>query len=302
VPQTYVKIVQPAGAGIVQVILVKEGRSVKAGDVLMRMDTRLAQADRKTLDTELALRSLQLRRIEAELTGKPLRRLESDTDELFLPVEAQHRDRRRAFEDALGEAREGLTRARRDHESAREVLARLREVTPLLKAQWDSLAGLGEEGYVARMNVRERELEYLASALDLRAQEKTVASLAAAAQAGIVKDLATHTVGAVVSPGAALLTFVPEDEPLLTEVMIQNDDVGFVHAGQTVKLKLAGTLRPAREAHLWRRWKDAVIERGIALDDETALLELAMRLLEEEDVSLAMIWSAMQTWIEKGLT
>ena len=290
VPQTYVKIVQPADAGIVREILVKEGQSVKAGDVLMRMDTRIAQADRATLDTELALRSLQLRRIEAELAGKPLRRIESDTDDLFGPVEAQHRDRRRVFEDALGEAREGLTRARRDHESAREVLARLREVTPLLKAQWDSVASLGEEGYVARMSVRERQLEYLESARNLRAQEKTVASLAAAVaqarkqleqitsryrsdlqnerveaegqfhrlrqesvklehqagllelkapQAGIVKDLATHTAGAVVSPGAALLTLVPEDEPLLAEVMIQNDDVGFVHAGQTVKLKLA---------------------------------------------------------------
>ena len=123
------------------------------------------------------------------------------------------------------------------------------------------------------MSVRERQLEYLASARNLRAQEKTVTSLAAAKaqagkrlaqvtsryrselqnerveaegqshrlqqesvklghqaarlelkapQAGIVKELATHTIGAVVSPGAALLTLVPEDEPLLAEVMIQN--------------------------------------------------------------------------------
>ena len=185
VPQTYVKIVQPADAGIVQEILVKEGQRVKDGEVLMRLDTRIAQADRKTIDTELALRSLQLRRIEAELGGRPLKRRDADTDELFLPVEAQYRDRRRAFEDALGEAREGLRKAAGDHESAREILARLREVTSLLKAQWDSLAGLGEEGYVARMSVRERQLEYLASARNLRAQEKTVASLAVAeAQAG----------------------------------------------------------------------------------------------------------------------
>ena len=62
------------------------------------------------------------------------------------------------------------------------------------------------------------------------------------------------------------------------------------------------TLDEAEETELWRRWKDTVIEGGIALDDETALLELAMRLAEEEDVSLATIRSAMQTWIEKGLT
>jgi hemolysin D len=60
-----------------------------------------------------------------------------------------------------------------------------------------------------------------------------------APQAGIVKDLATHTVGMVVSTGTVLLTIVPENEPLLAEVFIRNDDVGFVHPHQKVKLKLA---------------------------------------------------------------
>ena len=60
-----------------------------------------------------------------------------------------------------------------------------------------------------------------------------------APQAGIVKDVATHTIGSVVSPGTILLTLVPIDEPLLAEIMINNDDVGFVHEGQSVKVKLA---------------------------------------------------------------
>ena len=36
VPQTFVKIVQPVDAGVVQEILVKEGQRVQAGQVLMR--------------------------------------------------------------------------------------------------------------------------------------------------------------------------------------------------------------------------------------------------------------------------
>ena len=60
-----------------------------------------------------------------------------------------------------------------------------------------------------------------------------------ASQAGKIKDVATHTIGSVVSPGTILLTLVPIDEPLQAEVMINNDDVGFVHEGQSVKLKLA---------------------------------------------------------------
>lgn len=35
-----------------------------------------------------------------------------------------------------------------------------------------------------------------------------------------------------------LITLVPENEALIAEVQIKNDDVGFVHIGQKVKIKL----------------------------------------------------------------
>jgi hemolysin D len=60
-----------------------------------------------------------------------------------------------------------------------------------------------------------------------------------APQAGVVKDLATTTVGAVVQPGTVLLNLVPVGELLRAEVSIRNDDIGFVRAGQKVRLKLA---------------------------------------------------------------
>lgn len=60
-----------------------------------------------------------------------------------------------------------------------------------------------------------------------------------APQDGIVKDLATTTVGAVVSPGTVLLSLVPRDEPLVADVQIKNEDVGFLAAGLPVKVKLA---------------------------------------------------------------
>jgi len=34
------------------------------------------------------------------------------------------------------------------------------------------------------------------------------------------------------------MTLVPDNEPLVAEVWMSNEDVGFVHAGQTAKLKL----------------------------------------------------------------
>lgn len=289
VPQSYVKIVQPADAGIVQEILVKEGESVKAGQILMRMDTKLAKADEQTLATELALKSLQLRRIDAELARQPLVRNSDDPDDLFRRVEAQYRDHQQAYRDALSQARESLEKTQRDYQAGAEILTKLREVTPILKAQADSYTGMGKDGYVPQVMVQDKQRDYLEKAQDLLAQESTVQSLKAAimqskaqlaevtskyrselqneridaesqhrklqqewikqehktslhelkaSQSGIVKDLATHTTGTVVSPGTVLLSIVPENEPLVAEVMVKNDDVGFVFPQQKVKLKL----------------------------------------------------------------
>ena len=60
-----------------------------------------------------------------------------------------------------------------------------------------------------------------------------------APQDGIVKDLATHTPGTVLAPGAILMTIVPDNERLRAEVWVSNEDVGFVRPRHEVKLKLA---------------------------------------------------------------
>jgi HlyD family secretion protein len=60
-----------------------------------------------------------------------------------------------------------------------------------------------------------------------------------ASQAGVVKDIATHTAGTVVQPGTVLLTLVPQDDVLRAEVWVSNQDIGFVRQGQPVKVKLA---------------------------------------------------------------
>jgi hemolysin D len=60
-----------------------------------------------------------------------------------------------------------------------------------------------------------------------------------APQDGVIKDLATHTTGTVVSPGTVLMTLIPVDEQLRAEVWVSNEDIGFVHRGQAAKVKLA---------------------------------------------------------------
>lgn len=55
---------------------------------------------------------------------------------------------------------------------------------------------------------------------------------------GTVQGLAIHTLGGVVQPAQALLTVVPDDGPVLIEANVENSDIGFVHPGQDVEVKV----------------------------------------------------------------
>lgn len=290
VPQSFLKIVQPAEPGIVREILVKEGDTVREGQVLARMDTRLLDADRGILRAELLRRDLQLRRIDAELSGASLQRKPGDAGSLYAQVEAQHRARRLAYLDALGAEQALLAKARQDLQSAMEVEGKLKQTTPIYGEQaraWDQLA---KEGFAGRLMALDRQRSHVEAQQDLLAQGHAVASLKAtiaqtekriaqidsnyrrelhnerveaeavqaklsqdwekqehrhmllelkAPQAGVVKDLATHTPGTVVAPGTILLTLVPHDEPLVAEVWVANADAGFVQERQKARVKLA---------------------------------------------------------------
>lgn len=288
VPQTYVKIVQPADAGIVKEIAVREGQEVQAGQVLMRMDTAVADADARTLRSEIALKRLQLRRIDAELAGTPLARGADDTD-LFAQIKAQYEAHRQAYLDTVAQERHVLEKARHDLASAEEVRSKLAQVVPVYRRSAAAYEKLGKEGFMGAILVEEKLRDRIEKEQDLRAQESTVRSLEAAIaqsekrlaqatsnyrsqlqnervetqaqlkkleeemsklshksdllelrapQAGIVKDIATHTPGTVVSQGAVLMNVVPYEEPLQAEVLVKNEDVGFVHSGQKAKIKL----------------------------------------------------------------
>jgi HlyD family secretion protein len=290
VPQTYVKIVQPAEAGIIREILVEEGDTVQAGQVLVRLDPTVNAADSAATTRELALQRLQLRRVEAELTGIGMKRESSDDALLFAQVEAQRVTHRQAFWTRLPRRRRRETARSKELDAAREVLQKLETTLPSYERSAEAYEKLASQQLVGTLQAEEHRREAQEKAQDLEAQRATVASLGAtivqqdeklaqlrstyrsdlnqarletitainrlkqqkeklrfqesllelrAPQAGVVKELATTTIGAVVQPGTVLLSLVPQSEPLLAEVSIENQDIGFVREGQPVRLKLA---------------------------------------------------------------
>jgi HlyD family secretion protein len=290
VPASYLKIVQPAEQGIVKEILVKEGELVREGQVLVRMDPVQTQADMRSVESEVQNKRLALRRVDAELSGKPFRRAKGDPAELYAHVHAQYVSNVRAYENALGQERALLEKARHDLAGAQATKAKLAQTLPHYIEQEKAFEKLTKNGFAGRILYTDKQRERIEKEQDLRTQEATIRSSEAlieqsqakiaqitadyrrqlqaerietaaqlekavqelakqahrrellelrAPQAGIVKDLATHTSGTVAAPGTILMTLVPEGDRLVAEVWVSNDDVGFIHAGQKARLKLA---------------------------------------------------------------
>jgi hemolysin D len=83
----------------------------------------------------------------------------------------------------------------------------------------------------------ERKAAGLAADLS-KAGQRTKLQLLAAPVSGMVQQLAVHTVGGVVTPAQTLLVIVPSDSHLEIEAMVSNRDIGFVHAGDEVEIKV----------------------------------------------------------------
>lgn len=288
VPLTFLKVIQPAESGIVAELLVREGDAVKEGQVLVRMDRHVSEADSRQIENDMAVKRLALRRIDAELAGKSMQRQKDDPPALYAQVDAQAQARRQAYLDALGAERALLGKAEQDYRASLQQEKKLANTLPIVRDQEAGWNQLRTEGFAGRLMALDKTRARIEIEQELAAYGHTVESLKAAIeqsrqkiaqitsnyrqqlaterveveaqlrkieqdwekqahrhgllelkapQAGIIKDLATHTRGTVVQPGTILMTLIPQDEAMQAEVWVSNEDAGFVQEGLKAKVK-----------------------------------------------------------------
>ena len=151
VPSGYLKIVQPTEPGQVREILVREGESVKEGQVLMRMDPSILSADGRALEAEFHAKRLALRRIDAQLQGMPLSPDADDSPAAFGQAQAQYSAYVNAHRTALAQEQAVRDKARSDLAAAREVRAKLLAVLPHYREQEQAFEKLARDGFAGRL-------------------------------------------------------------------------------------------------------------------------------------------------------
>ncbi|HTP82321.1 MAG TPA: HlyD family type I secretion periplasmic adaptor subunit [Alphaproteobacteria bacterium] len=218
-----VELVPPSGAGEAQVAL---QRTLLANQVdeyrakLANLDRQIAQSEGSRAAVAASVDKLAVtipiirQRVDSlkqlgEFARK-LQYLEAQQDLL------EHEQELQVQKGRLQEATQALGALREQRRQAGAEFKRT-NLADLADAQ-QKAAGLGDELVKAK---ERHHLQTLTAPVD-----------------GTVQQLGIHTVGGVVTPAQQLMVIVPQDAHLEVEAMVSNRDIGFVHTGEPVEIKI----------------------------------------------------------------
>ena len=234
------KAIQHPTGGIIEEILVKEGNSVKAGQILITMNATQAKA----LAEISRVQYFTARAVEARLTAE-----RDGAGSIRFPSE---------MEDAMDDPRvmANINLQNQLFVSRRNAIqGELR----ILKEQLDSMRDLADEGYVARNRMLDIERLYFqqkqtyqkevgtqlaeaqkeAEGLRTRlvSQDFDLANVEVRAPVdGTVVGLSVFTRGGVIAPGFKLMEIVPSEDALVVEGQVPVHLIDKVHTDLKVEL------------------------------------------------------------------
>lgn len=133
------------------------------------------------------------------------------------------------LQDLVGQRQEIAIQESRQRE-ADAAVAGLKETRTKTVAEY-------ERGLFEELAKAEQKAAGLAQDV-IKAEQRTSLQKLTAPVAGVVQQLAIHTIGGVVTPAQPLMVVVPAEAGLEIEAMISNRDIGFVEVGQDAAIKI----------------------------------------------------------------
>ncbi len=168
------KTIQPLEVSVVSKVLVKDGDSVKAGQVLVELDNTTANADKNSVAEQLRVADSEAQRTTALVGALSTGRAPRTAGDAQLNAEWQDITARLAKLDA--------EQRRREAEAATvlEAIAKLEATLPLAKQREADVKGLAEQGFMNQHAGQDRTRERIELERDLALQRARLAEAQAA--------------------------------------------------------------------------------------------------------------------------
>jgi len=191
IPGDRMKVIQPLATGQVRAIYARDGQKVRAGEVLIELDSTLAEADRDRLTEQLRNDEAALARQRAFAnwlaTGKAATKdLTAGLQHAFFnQLVAEHRAKLAAIDQSL-------ERRRAERESTAMLVEKGERTLPLISALAMSIAKLASNNLVAKNSHLEIEQERIEAEQDLAAQRANLLSISAGINEQVEQRATTH--------------------------------------------------------------------------------------------------------------
>ncbi len=276
IPSSRVKTIASVDTASVVELFVADGQSVRAGDMLIQLNTEVIQADRGKALKELTEAVLQQSRNQALVAAidrgavPTLPAVEQLNEQYGIAIDAARwqvaRDHLRShyvdytaklkrlesdillYEQELPFARQQAENyrelnktgdvPRNDYLAREQALVQLRGQLRSARSQRESLTAETVRQAFEEIAAARRIIE--AASHDAQRQNALgkLYTLKAPVD-GTVQQLAVHTIGGVVPAAQPIMQIVPQDGPVEIEAFIENKDIGFVFEDQQARIKVA---------------------------------------------------------------
>jgi hemolysin D len=313
IPSGRTKTIASVEVASVKALYVREGQTVRKGDVLIELDPTAAAADQDKAVHNTEMAALQIARSDAMIAAidslKPprlsavpgvsnekLREAQQHLDGQFQDfrtklqrINAMIRNYSQALPLATQEALDYKTLSETHdvpvHAYLDKERARIELEGRLLDAKNQRAALIAETRRLAYDARTEAEKIIGESQPDIRRAlfHRRLLTLVAPVD-GTVQQLQVHTIGGVVPAAQPLMLIVPREHQLEVEAMVLNKDIGFVKEGQTAAIKVDAFpytkygLVPGRVIHISRdaindEKRGLVYKVKVGLDRDSLLVD-----------------------------
>jgi adhesin transport system membrane fusion protein len=248
VPEGREQIIASLEGGILRELLVREGQEVTEGQALAMLDpTRVEAQQAEGQAKRLSLKGT-LARLEAEASGKPLR-FPADVPAVIVRGETEsYEARQRSLNEAVANSRRSIGLLGRELAVAEsmsakglmsevEVMRVRRQVNDLNQQTQERINRFRQDASGELVRVR-TELALMEEQMVVRDDALRRTTLVSPVH-GVVKQIKANTLGGIVAAGASLMEILPLGTRVLVEARIKPADIGFVHVGQPVLVKLS---------------------------------------------------------------
>lgn len=249
IAQGRTQLVQSSDGGVLTQLHVKEGDTVKAGQLLATLQKERAAAAVSDSSAKVAALRITLARLQAEVYNTPLKfepsllvykdYIRNQTD-LYNKRQTAFKDDIAALENILKFADDELrinTQLEASGDVSRAEILRLQRSVADIKAQISSKRNKYFQDAQAEMTKAQEDLSSQTEQLKDRSQVLEHTELTAPVDA-IVNNIRINTLGGVVRAGETVMELLPAGDHLIVEAKIPPSDIAFVALGQPTSIKL----------------------------------------------------------------